>query len=99
LTGKPFVHALLAVNSSRDLTREVEVLREAQGIGEAQLATIAREAAREMGLSHQVCLDYLRHRIRYRLGADELEGLRRFYTLCSKHGLIEGEVAIHLYPA
>jgi predicted solute-binding protein len=38
-----------------------------------------------------VARSYLREAMRYRFGAQELAGLKRFLTLAARHGLIDAE--------
>lgn len=97
LTGRPFVHAFLALDSRWELKEEVEILKESQRRGLAQLPAIAEEEARVRGLSYEVCLDYLQHRIRYQLGPEEIEGLRHFYRLAWKHRLVAQEAPLHFF--
>lgn len=97
LTGKPFVHAVLAVDPRWELKEEVEILKESQRRGLARLPAIAEEEARGRRLDYEVCLDYLQHRIRYQLGTEEIEGLRYFYQLAWKHGLISQEASLHFF--
>ena len=95
LTGLPFVWAfwagrpgaidaagVAALQAARD-----EGLRESDAIAEAYCG-----AARA-----DICRRYLRDNIKYRLGDREVQGLRRYYELAAKHGLVEraGPVAFY----
>lgn len=88
LTGKPFVHALMALWPGKDLSNELRVLKEAQILGLSILPDIAQEGATKLDLDYRLCLDYLQNKIRYELGPAELEGLRYFATLAQKYQLI-----------
>lgn len=87
-TGLPFVFAIWAVRSRLDpaLKRELGAYLEASlAAGLASLPEVARQQS-EPGWSAEETEAYLR-RFRYRLGAEELEGLRRFEMLVAEHGL------------
>jgi chorismate dehydratase len=88
LTGKPFVHALMAVWPGKDLDSELGILKKAQNLGLSRLPEIAQEGAVNLGLDYEVCLDYLQNKIRYELGPAELEGLTCFATLAKEYNLI-----------
>ena len=88
LTGKPFVHALMAVWPGRDLSSELRLLKEAQSLGLSLLPEVAREGSANLGLDYGVCLDYLQNKIRYELGPAELDGLTYFATLAKEYNLI-----------
>ena len=91
-TGLSFVYAVWAVRRSldagikRDLT---EFLDRSLAAGLANLPEIARQQT-EPGWSPQETEAYLR-RFHYRLGPEDLAGLKRFEELIAQHGL--GEVA------
>ena len=101
-TGLPFVFAAWAVapdlptRIGLDGIRELgELLAAARDWG---LARVPALAAREAGAG---CLGpggeatpaaleyYFSHSLRYRLGDEELAGMRRFRDLCAAHGLME----------
>jgi chorismate dehydratase len=87
-TSLPFVFAIWAVRSHLDpaLKRELGAFLEASlDAGLDDLPAIAREPG-ETGWSAAEIEAYLR-RFRYRLGAEEMEGLRRFEGLVAEHGL------------
>jgi chorismate dehydratase len=98
LTGKPFVHAVMALWPGRDLSNELRILREAQNLGLSLLPEIARAGAKYLGLDYQICLNYLQHKINYELGTAELEGLKYFADLAKKHDLIPyQDIYLRLY--
>jgi chorismate dehydratase len=49
------------------------------------------------GLHHpEIARDYLRHNIRFRLGARELEAMKLFFALAETHGVIDRAPEIHM---
>jgi chorismate dehydratase len=102
LTGLPFVFAAwaaapgLAARAGATGLRELgDLLVTAREYGLERLPELAaREAAAGClgpgGEATPAALEYyFRHSLRYRLGDDELAGLRRFRDLCVAHGLVE----------
>jgi chorismate dehydratase len=91
-TGLSFVYAVWAVRRSLDagIKRELaEFLDRSLSAGLASLPEIARQQT-EPGWSAEETEGYLR-RFHYRLGPEDLAGLKRFEELIAEHGL--GEVA------
>lgn len=88
-TGKTFVHAVLAVREGVPLEKSVcEAIQSAKRQGIQNIPTIASNFAAAKGLDLAVCEDYLRHKIIYDLGQEELEGMTLFQQLCHDQGLI-----------
>lgn len=89
-TGKTFVHALIAAREGVEIDeRTVEIFRAAKQEGLMKIAAIARTQARQTGLPEPLLVDYLQNKIRYNLGAEELDGLSFFQSLCYSAGLID----------
>ncbi|MEK9629678.1 MAG: menaquinone biosynthesis protein [Nitrospinota bacterium] len=89
-TGKTFVHAVIAAREGVEIgERIVEIFRVAKQEGLMKISTIARVQARLTGYSEPLLVDYLNNKIRYNLGAEELDGLDYFQTLCQSSGLVE----------
>ncbi len=101
MTGLPFVFAAWAAapgfpgRAGAAGVRELgDLLVTAREYGLARLPELAaREAARGSlgpgGEATPAALEYyFSHSLRYRLGEDELAGLRHFRDLCVKHGLV-----------
>ena len=89
-TGKTFVHAVIVAREGVEIgERIVEIFRVAKQEGLMKIATIARAQARQTGISEALIIDYLKNKIRYNLGAEELDGLSYFQSLCQSVGLIE----------
>ena len=92
-TGKTFVHAVIAARKGIEIDeRIVEIFRVAKQEGLMKIATIARVQARQTGFPEPMLLDYLQNKIRYNLGAEELDGLSFFQSLCKSAGLIEKKI-------
>lgn len=92
-TGKTFVHAVIAVREDVEIEeRIVEIFRVAKQEGLMKIASTVRNQARLTGHPEPLLLDYLQNKIRYNLGAEELDGLSYFQSLCHSAGLIEKKV-------
>lgn len=96
LTGKSFVHAVVAVRP--EVRPPAELIQFLQGLpemGRAMLDTIViLPRVREMGLSPEACRTYLTERILYTLGDEELDGLMLFREACFKIHLLDQQHAI-----
>ncbi len=89
-TGKTFVHAVIVAKEGVEIgERIVEIFRVAKQEGLMKITTIARAQARQTGFPETLLIDYLKNKIRYNLGAEELDGLSYFQSLCQSAGLIE----------
>ncbi len=94
LTATPFVHAVLSVRQGVGLTNEPELLWRAKEIGFSMIDEIAAEGAERLGVTPDICRDYLRNKITYDFGSKELDSLRRFYSMAKGYSLIEDDVEI-----
>jgi chorismate dehydratase len=87
LTGLPFVWAFWAGRPDALAAADVELLRQARDSGVADADAIADDycgpARAELGRR------YLRDNIQYDLRNQDIAGLRRYYELAAKHGLID----------
>lgn len=91
-TGKTFVHAVIAVREGVVWEKRIyDALHSAKVEGILNIPTIANSFASARGLDSAVCEDYLRHKIIYDLGREELEGLALFQQLCLARGLIPAQ--------
>lgn len=99
LTGLPFVWAFWAGRTGAIDAAGVAALQAARDQGVVDSDAIAdrfceaspKPAQRaEAGGAAQaaICRTYLRDNIKYRLGDREIQGLRRYYELAAKHGLV-----------
>lgn len=96
-TGLPFVFALWIVRRQAFVERPAE-LREfrrrldcAMSRAFADLDGIATTVAPTTTLPADELVRYWRDRMSYELTADHLAGLRRFFSLCCKYGLLDEE--------
>lgn len=110
LTGLPFVFAAWAAapgfpeRVGPAAVREVgELLVTAREYGLERLEILAaREAAAGSlgpgGEATPAALEhYFRHSLRYRLGAEEMAGVRRFRELCVAHRLVEADAGLTVF--
>ena len=89
-TGKTFVHAVIAVKEGVEIDeRIVEIFRVAKQEGLMKIASTVRNQSRLTNFPEPLLLDYLKNKIRYNLGGEELDGLSHFQSLCKSAGLIE----------
>jgi predicted solute-binding protein len=51
------------------------------------LTEIAEREGPPVGVSHKLAISYFRDNLHFVLGDEEFAGLKKFYTLCLKHGL------------
>jgi chorismate dehydratase len=86
LTGLPFVWAFWAGRRGAIDAAGIAALQAARDQGTRDLDGIAE--AYGGSAKAEVCRRYLRDNIKYRLGDRETEGLRRYYELAGKHGLV-----------
>lgn len=88
--GLPFVFALWVIRKSLpgEIKRQfAELLERSFATGMTAIEEIAARRAGEMG-SAQELVSYLRN-FRYRLGAEEMQGLGEFRRLVHEHGLLQ----------
>jgi chorismate dehydratase len=87
LTEKTFVHAVIAVREG--IKGEIiPTLLDAKQEGLQNLDTIAQTQANKTGHPIFLLRDYLKNKIRYDFGEEEMEGLMHFQSLCHEAGLI-----------
>jgi chorismate dehydratase len=96
LTGLPFVWAFWAGRPDAIDPAGIEALQHARDEGVANADAIGRAYAgpERAGL----CSSYLRDNIKYRLGDRETRGLRRYYELAAKHGVVPDSRTPEFYP-
>ncbi len=83
LTGLPFVFAAWAGKPGIPLDRLSAVTRGSYDFGKTRLAEIAAQEWQERGITRELAERYLRHHIRYELGASEQQGLDTFLQLAN----------------
>jgi chorismate dehydratase len=94
-TGLPFVWAVWAGREGALDARAIEALQAARDAGLAHVDEIADAycgAARSA-----ICRAYLRDNIKYRLGDREAAGLRRYWELAARHGVVPQAAAPAFY--
>ena len=99
LTGLPFVYAIWAAPLRRESgpihhERLAALLLKAQEWGLAHRPELAERGAAELGLSRELCYQYLTESIRYDLGPAERAGMERFCELAVRHGVLPPTSAV-----
>lgn len=88
-TGKTFVHAVMAVREGvRVEGGIIQTLLDAKQEGMENLDTIAEGQAKKTDHPVSLLQDYLKNKICYDLGEEEIEGLVHFQLLCYEAGLV-----------
>jgi chorismate dehydratase len=88
--GLPFVFAVWGARSDlEDRDRVAEQLDAVRDEGIAAIDAILADEAVRMGFSIEHCRDYLTSILTYRLGEQEILGLRLFYAKAAEHGLLD----------
>jgi len=95
MTGLPFVWAFWAGRPDAIDAAGIEALQEARDQGVANADAIGRAYAGP-GRAEQ-CSRYLRDNIKYRLGDRETRGLRRYFELAGRHGVVDESRALQFY--
>jgi chorismate dehydratase len=98
-TGLPFVYAVWAGWPDALSPEDVARLQRARDEGVADAGGVARAYYPGDPARQAVAKRYLRDNIRYVLGAEELEGLRRFYEYATELGLASFDGALRFYHA
>ena len=96
LTGLPFVWAFWAGRPDAIDAAGIEALQRARDEGVAHADAIGRAYAGPERA--ELCSNYLRDNIKYRLGDRETRGLRRYYELAAKHGVVRESRPPQFYP-
>jgi chorismate dehydratase len=86
-TGLPFVFAMWIARPGVDACEVAAVLSSARDNGLHRLAEIAAREGPLVGVTHESAIAYFRDNLHFVLGDEERAGLRKFYSLCVKHGL------------
>lgn len=88
LFGLPMVFAVWAGPKERITPELIRTLHSAKDQGISVVEKIAKEESVKLGVSEEVCFDYLTERIKFDLGPDELDGLRVFALKAYEHRLV-----------
>ena len=88
-TGKTFVHAVIAIREGIKVeSRIIQTLLDAKQEGLQNLDMIVQTQANKTGHPLFLLRDYLKNKIRYDFGEEEMEGLMHFQSLCHEFGLV-----------
>ena len=95
-TGLPFVFAFWVVAEGVKVEQELaDAFVEAKRLGRPEIASICKHEAERLEIDEIRCRYYLEQVIRHDFGAQELEGLSRFYRLAVERELApEGGVCV-----
>lgn len=96
-TGLPFVYAVWAGWPDAMSAGDVGLLQRARDQGVAHADRVARAYYPDDPARQAVAMQYLRDNIRYRLGAEEIEGLRTFYRYAAETGLVGSVQELRFY--
>lgn len=96
LVGLPLVYAMWTARETDDLDQLSAILAEAKARGLAARGELAERGARELGITPEVAERYLRERIHYDLGPDELAGLQHFYRWSAQEELAPLHIPIRM---
>lgn len=96
-TGKPFVFALLCVAEGVNADSAIAALHQAKIKGMEHLDDLCHTAAMELEIEESFCRDYLTNCMRYELNDKDIEGLKLFFKMAHKNGLIERNPKLNFY--
>ena len=96
-TGKPFVFALLCVAEGVNADSAIAALHHAKVTGMEKLDELCHYASMELELDEAFCKDYLTNCIRYELDGSDIDGLKLFFKMAHKNGLIENNPKLNFY--
>jgi chorismate dehydratase len=99
MTGLPFVYAVWAGWPGAVTPEDSERLQLARDQGLAHLGEVAKAYCPGDPEREAVALRYLRDNIRYFLGPEEIDGLRRFYGYAAELGLVSYDGDLRFYDA
>lgn len=99
MTDLPFVFAFWAGRQQALTPAQVQQLQWAKDQGLRQVPSIAEMYSRKRGGSPKFYERYLTHHIRFDLDETAQAGLRLFYQLAHRHGLIDAVPPLRFYPA
>ena len=94
MTGLPFVWAFWAGRPDAVDASGIAALQQARDRGTQDSDAIADAYCGSRRA--EACRRYLRENIKYRLGDRETQGLRRYYELAARHGLVKSD-AVEFY--
>jgi len=95
IVGLPFVYALWLLRP--EVIDPKSIADQLRSLRDKNLANLGALIAVEHEFDRPFCDRYYRQHLRFILGESEKEGLRAFYELCRKHGLLpRHEIALRL---
>ena len=97
MTGLPFVYACWVANKDAILEDIPKLLIKSKDLGIKQIPEIARIESNKLGLSEELCRDYLQHHINYGGGELAIKGLEFYYKLAVKNGLVDSGPTLSLH--
>jgi chorismate dehydratase len=94
-TGKPFVHAVLAVREKVTLNEnQKNLFKIARVKGCSRIKEIVSKYKNLSDVENTVLEDYLENKIRYDLDDEGIDGLNHFINLCYQNGVISKKIII-----
>jgi chorismate dehydratase len=98
-TGKPFVHAVIAIRSEIELpTGLIDAFQKIKFDGKKRIPEIAKFHSASLDIDEGVAENYLSNKIIYDLDEKALDGLKMFHSLCFEKGLVEGKFPLKFHP-
>ena len=88
-TGLPFVYAVFAYHAENEdaIAMIKNILLQSKLLGIKNIDQIIKEESSKLGLSAEICFNYLTKRIRYDLGKKEIEGIKKFGEYLMEHDI------------
>ena len=88
-TGLPFVYAVFAYHAENEdaIAMIKNCLLQSKLLGIKNIDQIIKEESSKLGLSAEICFNYLTKRIRYDLGKKEIEGIKKFGEYLMEHDI------------
>lgn len=77
-TGLPFVYAVFAYYSDNGPGSDTAAIIESKNLGLTLIGEIVDQESGDLGISREICFDYLTSRITYDLGEKEIEAINTF---------------------
>jgi chorismate dehydratase len=94
-TGKPFVHAVIAVRPEIELPDGlIDAFQKIKVEGKKRIPEIAKFHSTILDINEGVAENYLTHKIIYDLDEKALDGLKTFHSLCFEKGLVEDKFSL-----
>ena len=85
---------MVAVRQGVDLDRvRQDFIQQAKSAGRERIKEIVRAHTELAEVDTHVLEDYLENKIRYDLGAEEMNGLTHFSNLCHEHRIIPEKIS------